>query len=807
MKKLIIILVVSIIIIFGLIIGYLSLIGIETSLFNNKIKDNIYKIDKNLDIELTTVKIIFNPLKFKINAKSIGPKIKYKNKIIELENIKTQIPLLQLIKQNLASTNLQISTKSINLNDLIVFLKAFEERPELYDLERSIHKGYLIVDIQLNFDANGKIGDNYKINGILKDGSVDFFKNYNFDNINFVFDLKNKVFNFQDINFSLNGKNFLSEELKVTDNINDFIFEGKIQNKTLDISKEYIDNIINLQDKNLDFKKINFSSINNFSFNLSKKYKFQNLNLKSEIKVNELIYKKPISILNLVPEVNDDIIFTDHEIKLNYSENNLSIKGSGNLQLQKKLNKVDYIYLKNGKEISLNSKIALNELSIKKNEFLINFFPELADQINLKNHQIEINYFKDNLSINGSGKIKLQKEFDEIDYLISNKKKNYKFQTNLTISQNLFKVRFLNYRKEKKSEAKLVIEGNYEKNKNIFFDKLNITENDNKILIQNLILDDSFKFVKVDSIDLNYLDDNNKKNQLIIKRKELNNYELNGFNFNANTLINNLLEDNNSKKSKIFKEDLFLTFKINQTYIDDINILKNFKGKLSIKDSEADFADINASFDDGTNFKFTININEGEKVTTLFSAKAKPFVNRYKFIKGFDGGSLDFSSIKSNDNNSVSKLKIYDFKLQELPALTKLLTLASLQGIVDLLSGEGISFKELEMNFQNSGNLMTIKELYAIGPSISVLMDGYVEKNKLISLSGTLVPAATINKVIGHIPILGKILVGSKIGEGVFGVSFKIKGPPKNLETTVNPIKTLTPRFITRTLEKIKTIK
>ena len=46
--------------------------------------------------------------------------------------------------------------------------------------------------------------------------------------------------------------------------------------------------------------------------------------------------------------------------------------------------------------------------------------------------------------------------------------------------------------------------------------------------------------------------------------------------------------------------------------------------------------------------------------------------------------------------------------------------------------------------------------------------------------------------------------VGKKIGEGVFGVSFKLKGPPKNIKTTVNPIKTLTPRFITRTLEKIK---
>ena len=108
------------------------------------------------------------------------------------------------------------------------------------------------------------------------------------------------------------------------------------------------------------------------------------------------------------------------------------------------------------------------------------------------------------------------------------------------------------------------------------------------------------------------------------------------------------------------------------------------------------------------------------------------------------------------------------------------------------------------MNFKNKEKLMTIEEIYAIGPAISILMKGYIEKDKLVSLRGTLVPATTINKAIGSIPVLGKILVGAETGEGVFGVSFKIKGPPKKLETTVNPIKTLTPRFITRTLEKIK---
>ena len=108
------------------------------------------------------------------------------------------------------------------------------------------------------------------------------------------------------------------------------------------------------------------------------------------------------------------------------------------------------------------------------------------------------------------------------------------------------------------------------------------------------------------------------------------------------------------------------------------------------------------------------------------------------------------------------------------------------------------------MKFSNEKKLMKIEELYAIGPAISILMDGYIQNKKLISLRGTLVPATTINRSIASIPLLGKILVGEKSGEGVFGVSFKIKGPPKNLKTSVNPIKTLTPRFITRTLEKIK---
>ena len=279
-------------------------------------------------------------------------------------------------------------------------------------------------------------------------------------------------------------------------------------------------------------------------------------------------------------------------------------------------------------------------------------------------------------------------------------------------------------------------------------------------------------------------------------------YFLEGSFLNANNLIEKILKDD-EKESNNLNLSNKININIDEVSLDKENLLNNLTGNLSFKKNEILDASLLGKFSENKEFKLTIRKENNNKVTTLFIDKAEPIVKRYDFIKGFEGGKLDFYSTEEN-KISQSKLKIYDFKLKEMPALTKILTLASLQGVADILSGEGIRFDEFEMSFQNNGSLMTITEIYAIGPAISILMEGYIEKNELISLRGTLVPATTINKFIGSLPVLGEILVGKKTGEGVFGVSFKIKGPPKNLKTSVNPIKTLTPRFITRTLEKLK---
>ena len=127
--------------------------------------------------------------------------------------------------------------------------------------------------------------------------------------------------------------------------------------------------------------------------------------------------------------------------------------------------------------------------------------------------------------------------------------------------------------------------------------------------------------------------------------------------------------------------------------------------------------------------------------------------------------------------------------------------------MADIAEGDGLSFDLLEINMEKNKNFLKLNEILAIGPSVSVLMDGYLDENGLTSLRGTLVPAKTLNKMISKIPVLGNIVIPKEVGEGLFGISFKMKGPKDKIKTTINPIKTLTPRFIQKIIESNKKTK
>ena len=153
-----------------------------------------------------------------------------------------------------------------------------------------------------------------------------------------------------------------------------------------------------------------------------------------------------------------------------------------------------------------------------------------------------------------------------------------------------------------------------------------------------------------------------------------------------------------------------------------------------------------------------------KKYLEVYSDLPQPLLTEYNFFKGLSGGKLIFSSIIEEDYAN-SKLVIENFK--DTSRHGQILSLADLRGLADLAEGDGLSFDILEIKMEKSKENLKLNEIIALGPSISVLMEGYQDPS-VTSLRGTLVPAKTLNKMISKIPVIGEIIIPKEIGEGLF---------------------------------------
>ena len=712
-------------------IFYLSIFGVKTDKFNNQITNNVLKINKKINLTIIgDVKYLLNPYNFTIDIKTKNPQISIEKRSFEIKDIQTSVNLKSIIDNQFSINSLKFRTKEIKLNDIIELGRMLQNSPELFVLSTIIRDGLATADVSFNFNKKGKIKKNYKIEGSVRKANLNILNQIKFQNLNFNFNIDKNIYSLKKINSKINNINITSPLIEIKQKKNSFFVNGQFLNNKKNFDIEELRLIFSNLPYSTDIKKIEFSSKSKFSFNINKKFKFDNLKVESIIDLEKLIFnKKNSNLKTYLPSFIGEVKLEEHNIAINYNKNKFDIKGKGNIVLDNKTDKISYRVIKDKDNISFDSKIDLNN-----NSLIINF---------------------------------------------------------------------LDYEKKENLKSLILVKGNYKKDDYLNFSLINLKENNNEILIKNLDLNKDFEIINIENFDIDY--ENNKKILNKFKLKKVNsNFIIKGDSFDASKIINTIM-DSDDESPSIFKAlNTKIDIKIKKTYIDEVNYINNLYGNINFINNKIYDLKLESTFPNEKKINFSIKTNNNsETVTKLFTAYPKPLVKRYDFIKGFEEGNLDFYSIKKKGvSNSV--LVIDNFKVKEVPIFAKLLSLASLQGMADLLTGEGIRFTDFEMNFSNKKGLTTIEEMYAIGPAVSILMNGYIESKKLVSLRGTLVPATTINRSIASIPLLGKILIGDKTGEGIFGVSFKIKGRPKDLKTSVNPIKTLTPRFITRTLEKIK---
>ncbi len=857
MRKYLFIILITIIFLFASIITYLNFFGIKTDKFNNLIYSKISQINPKLSSEINDVFIKLDIKEQTIKLETSNVKLQIAEEYLYLDKIISKLSISNLF--NIRSIqSLEILLREDEISNFKSFISEYDYNFSRELILSQIKKGKIKASIVLDFQNNNKTFD-YSILGKVTNAQINLLNKGELEKISFNFISDQKQHFINDLQFIYEDINFNSETISVKKRDNSFIINGDISNK-----KQVFD-IKKLQ-KNLDYNfdfiensKVNLSSNNKFSFSLINKKKIDKFELKSKINFDEIKFKKnlnlPININNgelkldyknhiFDINVNSKIYFLSGEKKqpnlgdakfLISKKKNENIKFKGNfsntgnkinsdqikeiINIDNKLipsqdlqfdsnNSIEFEFNKKNKieKYKLNSNLKISKLEISHNSSnLKRFLPEYKDIIIFKDNLIEINSNKKikdiklkglysfNNNLSDSYKINLIQNSEILD-----------FDANINLNNLFLNFKSLDYKKNKKINSNLIIKGRYKDD--LKFNQIEYKENLNTIQASNITLSKKYKIKNIDSVILNYENLNQKLNNIKFQKKNDNRYKLSGSEFDAQLLISNYLKGENT--NNIFERfeniNANISVELNNIFIDKNSKLTNLVGEILLKKNDVISAEIRSKINNKNDFSLSIKTNSGdEKVTNLFIEEPEPFIKNYKFIKGFTEGKLSYGSIEKN-NETRANLKIFDFKVQDVPVLAKLLTLASLQGIADILTGEGIRFNEFEMNYESNQSLTNINEMYAIGPAISILMEGYIDRNKLTSLRGTLVPATTINKTISKIPLLGDILVGKKVGEGVFGVSFKIKGPPKDLKTSVNPIKTLTPRFITRTLEMLK---
>ena len=843
-----------------LILIYLSTFGIKTNQFNNLINEKVKNFDQKISLQIQDVYLKLDLAKKNIKINTQNSKVYVDNDFLELSNIDINLDLIEFIKNNNSIKTIEIVSKDNSIKKVTNFINSYKFSIPRLLIFKQIEGGKIKASLNIFFNRGNQNNFYYEFNGKIKNANINLLKN-NLSKINFEFNIKDKIFNFANINFNYDNVLFKSNKINIINSGKNFEVKGDLNNRKGIVNISSISNLLNLDIDLFDKKQITLESENNFTFKIDDKRIIKDLNYKSSLSFEKIFINKKYQNLIFLKNGKINTEYSNKKLNIKVDSDYSFLKDEYNDSKDKK-NIIININKDNDKEIYVKSFLKSNKNKINSREFIdyipidrkyikdqeitffndsiisfkidksykiknlkinsklniesvkVNYFsnrikksiPNYKNEIFIKNNQLEFEYSKNMTLIKSQGQYSVdKKKFDNFEFKINDKKEKLDFETYLEINNNSFNIQEIDYKKKKDDHLKLKIKGNYKKNDGFIIKGIYFSDKKNNITISNLNLSQNYKIINFDSIELKFLNQNNKFNDLKIYKNN-NSYELKGKYLDGSILVKNQLNgDSNNSFLKIFK-DLNSEVKLNldKFYTGNQSHLESIQGKIIIKNNKIKAGTINAILNKKS--KFSLNIKttpNNEKNTILYIEKPEPFIRNYNFIKGFKEGALSYESIEKN-GLSKSSLKIYDFKVKEVPVLAKILTLASLQGIADLLTGEGIRFNEFEMDYESKNKLTTINEVYAIGPAISLMMEGYIEKNKLTSLRGTLVPATTINKTIAKIPLVGDILVGKKIGEGVFGVSFKIKGAPKNLKTTVNPIKTLTPRFITRTLEKIK---
>ena len=227
---------------------YLVVFGLETTRFNSLINKEVKNQNNRLSIDLKKVKLHLNLKNFSLKVKTNDPiLIIDKDKKILLKEISSNIKITSYFQNKFLLSKITIITSDNEIKKYLDLYSLFERTPQVILLNQFVKKGNLKFKVNINFNKNGKIKDNYQIEGEAKNIDFNILKFQKIKNLNFNFDIKKNIYNFKEIFLNFEGVKFYSDNISVSKekknfihvyNLSEILFEVKSNVNFEELTKE-----------------------------------------------------------------------------------------------------------------------------------------------------------------------------------------------------------------------------------------------------------------------------------------------------------------------------------------------------------------------------------------------------------------------------------------------------------------------------------------------------------------------------------------------------------------------------------------
>lgn len=223
---------------------------------------------------------------------------------------------------------------------------------------------------------------------------------------------------------------------------------------------------------------------------------------------------------------------------------------------------------------------------------------------------------------------------------------------------------------------------------------------------------------------------------------------------------------------------------LNKTGVEEMHLVGSFKPQTVSKKSA--LPHFKLDYVPRSNKEYLLSIDSNDAGSTL------KFLRIYDYLKG---GNLTIEAKQGSNKAMIGHAKARNFNLTKTGVLVKLLTLASFTGIVDMLSGEGITFTHFDAPFEYKDDVLKLKGAKVFGNVLGISASGsYDSWNKSLDFKGMVAPAYGLNSLLGKIPVVGSLLSGR---DGtIFAADYDITGNLSDPDININPLSALSPNSI-----------